>query len=67
MEKWFHVVSHNACWGFAINENNIVTDVAPIAFKNLHGKSVKDAEVRKWFTDNKLIVSEIKASINEQV
>lgn len=60
MERWFQVTTHNACFGFAINEKNIVTKVAPIAYDKLFGKSVRDPEIRKWFIDNNYLVTEIK-------
>lgn len=59
MKRWFHVTSYTECWGFSIDENNIIIDVAPIA-QHLKGKSVKDTSIRKWFTDNNLTVSEVK-------
>ena len=60
MKRWFHVTTVNACYGFAIDQNNIVTDVAPIAYKELYGKSIKDPLVRKWLLDNTISITEIK-------
>lgn len=67
MKRWFHVNSYTSCWGFAIDENYIVVEVAPVASKELYGKSVKDKEVRKWFTDNNLSVVEIKPGTKNEM
>lgn len=64
-KSWFHVTSYNVCWGFAINNKNIVVEVAPIAFKELYNKSVKDPAVRKWFIDNELTVIPIDTDDND--
>lgn len=41
MEKWFQVVTYNACFGIILNERNIIIDSAPIG-RRFIGMSIND-------------------------
>ena len=60
MTRWFHATTPNSCFGFAINEHNIIVQCAKDYEKELMFKNVRDAVVRDWFKKNTITVTQVK-------
>jgi hypothetical protein len=60
--RWFHCTTPSECFGFAINEHNIIVQCSRQYEHELMLKNVRRPEVREWFTKNTVTITEIKAN-----